>query len=741
MRQRTLEDFVRVGRNGRLESKESQIDFRIGEAQPTSAALTISDDETPTVTPGSFTTERFDLIPVTLVAGTTYTFAQRPAATGGIEDPFLALFNPTLTGVIAQDDDGGFGRSSMITFTPTADGTYYLYASSWYHVDPTSPGYPTYRDAGAYTIEQWTSNLGSDAAETLAGAIEIGTGTTYGHLDAAGDKDMYKITLTEGNVYSFTYAGGISGGSDWEDPTTPGENIGIVRIFNEAGQQIAAAVNYETGVSIFAEQTGTYYVRVEGYEADMTGGYTLDVEEIDPATRDPLESLNWDSAANIPTTMVDGVPTATVYFAPAGENFGETEPDDPDAPMATYGWEQHQIDAVMHALNTQYTPITGINYVITDNPEGATFRMLTTINQVFGARFYPQDPGYGTQAGIGTFNLISGGFGTDPASLLPGGFSYAVILHEFGHAHGVAHPHDNGGGSEILLGVTASTGSLGIYDLNQGVYTVMSYNDGWQTHPDGTLEYSRQTRDNGWSETLSAFDIAALQERYGVHANNAGNTVYDLTQHQNIASYSTIWDSGGNDTIAYKGGQNAHIDLLAATLDYTPTGGGVVSYVSGTFGGYTIANGVVIENATGGSGHDALLGNSANNVLTGNNGNDTLLGREGNDTLNGGNGKDDLRGDAGNDTLLGGAGRDVLNGGAGNDTLNGGADVDLFVFSDAGTDTLVGYQAGEKLDLSDLGVTAAAVTITGGTVHVELGAEDLTILGANGVTMSNIIFG
>ena len=49
---------------------------------------------------------------------------------------------------------------------------------------------------------------------------------------------------------------------------------------------------------------------------------------------------------------------------------------------------------------------------------------------------------------------------TDPASLLPGGFSYGVILHEFGHAHGIAHPHDTGGGSEIMLGVTAATGFL-----------------------------------------------------------------------------------------------------------------------------------------------------------------------------------------------------------------------------------------------------------------------------------------
>jgi len=436
---------------------------------------------------------------------------------------------------------------------------------------------------------------------------------------------------------------------------------------------------------------------------------------------------------------VGGTPTAYVYFAPASDGgFGELGDD--GQPMVTYGWQQFQIDGVMNAL-TEYSHITGINYLITTDVHQATFRLVTDISDQYGAYFYPQDPADGTQQGIGVFNLASGGF-TRPDSLEQGGFSFAVILHEFGHAHGLAHPHDTGGGSDVMLGVTDSQGSLGIYDLNQGVYTVMSYNDGWQTNPDGTLEFSRQTLDSGWSGTLSAFDIAVLQERYGVHAYNAGNNVYNIESQQNNAYYSTIWDSGGTDTIAYSGGRNVHIDLLAATLDYTPTGGGVVSFVDGTFGGYTIAHNVVIENATGGSGSDALMGNSANNTLTGNNGEDTLIGREGNDVLLGGNGKDSLSGGVGNDSLSGGAGKDVLDGGAGNDTLAGGADLDTFVFHDAGTDKIIGYERGEKFDLSTLHVSWAEVHITAGSIVVDLaGADDLTImLNTSGIGRNDFIF-
>jgi len=602
-------------------------------------------------TPGELDgTEAFDLIAVDLVAGQTYTFDFR-GVVGGLNDPYLYLVGTDGSTLIAQDDDGGAGTSSQITYTATADGTYYLYATSYTVATGGSPA----ADYGAYTINMWSPEAdvpgSTNVLASLPTAVAIGTGTTFGNMDAVGDNDYYAVTVTAGMVYTFNYSGGVSGAADRNGEA--GENLARITLYDANGVSLGTNFNYESALTYFATSDTTIYVRAAGsVEPGLggTGGYTLDVGEIDPATRDPLESLNWDNADNIDYVLVDGVKTAYVYFAPAGENFGEKEPDGV-TPMTTYGWTAEQQAAVMSALG-EYTPITGIQYVVTTDVNQAEFRMLTTINQSYGARFYPQDPAYGTQQGIGTFNLISGGFGADPASLLPGGFAYGVILHEFGHAHGIAHPHDTGGGSEVMLGVTGSTGSFGVYNLNQGVYTVMSYNDGWNTHPDGDRNYSAANRASGWSATLGAFDIAVLQARYGVHDYNTGDNVYTIADTQETSSYKTIWDTDGIDTIDYVGSKDVQIDLLAATLDYTPTGGGVVSFAHDVWGGYTIANGVVIENATGGEGNDVLLGNSANNVLTGNGGNDNLIGRGGVDTIVGGDGLDVATLGAGDDVFV-----------------------------------------------------------------------------------------
>lgn len=641
-----------------------------------------------------------DTYSVSLVAGQTYSFSLRGTGPTPINDSLLRVINPAFTAFVALDDDGGNGLYSFITFTATETGTYTLVAQTFDNAVP---------DIGGYTIDvrqQGADNVGSTNA--TAGTLSIGT--TFNFLETSGDIDRYAVTLEAGKYYTFNLAGGADYATD-PNAVPAGELDTILILRNAAGQILASnddnsfPSDISSGVGFYAQTGGTYYIDARAYPG-QTGGYALDMNTVDLSDLDPLDSIDWARANDVPFVDVGGVPTAYVYFAAAGESFGELN-DAGDGPRESFGWQQHEIDAVMLALE-EFEHILGVNYQITTDVSQATFRLMTTTSEQFGAYFYPQDPVFGTQQGIGAFNVDSGGWGALPQSLERGGFSFAVILHEFGHAHGLAHPHDRGGGSDVMLGVTGAEGSLGIFDLNQGVYTVMSYNDAWQTHPDGPSSFTVAGIDNGWSATLSAFDIAQLQERYGVHAYNTGNNVYALTDVVNDAFYQTIWDTGGNDTISYGGALNARIDLTAATLDYSATGGGVVSFLHNlpglpnsaeVKGGYTIANGVVIENATGGSGNDVLIGNAANNVITGNDGNDNLLGRGGNDILRGGNGVDKVTGGDGLDVATLGAGDDVFVAEATSkiSTKAGKMSVDIITdFDGAGNDVI---------DLSGLGQT------------------------------------
>jgi serralysin len=318
-------------------------------------------------------------------------------------------------------------------------------------------------------------------------------------------------------------------------------------------------------------------------------------------------------------------------------------------------------------------------------------------------------PGLGKYAGVGVFNYLGLGWNIDSqgrGGLAQGGFGFVTIIHELGHGFGLAHPHDRGGSSTVFPGVHSSS-DLGDHELNQGIYTMMSYNDGWATHPDGEPPSLRY----GYIGTPMAIDIAVLQDKYGANtAHKVGNNLYRLPDvNQAGTFFSCIWDAGGEDTIANRSSLASTIDLRPATLKPEPGGGGFISHVDGIFGGFTIANGVAIERARGGSAADDITGNRHDNRLQGNGGDDILRARGGEDHLIGGGGEDQLfggvradrlQGNQGADRLNGWRGDDRLDGGAGPDTLRGGPGKDDFVFAAEAlhsVDTVVDFLPGHDL--------------------------------------------
>lgn len=280
--------------------------------------------------------------------------------------------------------------------------------------------------------------------------------------------------------------------------------------------------------------------------------------------------------------------------------------------------------------------------------------LVERIGSADGALGYHFFPDTGDFQSEGEYNKF--GFGWNSTGLQQGGYGYITLIHELGHGLGLEHPHDtdifsgiaNGGssGGNIL----GNSDSLADYYLNQGIYTTMSYNDGWAINggPGGSVQ------GYGYQGTPMAFDIAAYQIKYGANMSTAtGNDSYTLANANTAGTYfSSIWDAGGTDEITYTGGRNANIFLDDATIDESATGGGLLSFVEGIHGGFTIAQNAVIENASSGGGADFLAGNEIANNMDGGNGDDVLIGQDGADNLSGDGGDDLIFGDYLDDSIL-----------------------------------------------------------------------------------------
>jgi Ca2+-binding RTX toxin-like protein len=290
---------------------------------------------------------------------------------------------------------------------------------------------------------------------------------------------------------------------------------------------------------------------------------------------------------------------------------------------------------------------------------------------------------------------------------------------------------------------------------------------------------------------LNGFDPSGAA---GIAGGDSFEIIGDFSQTSLRLNTITIDGSSGDDTVNITALDSAHrivfnsnggTDTVIGTVrpqDVIDTGASVVAPEAApvpdpvpTDDEPAESDPVVLNEINGTNRRDQLIGTSEDDEINGLDGHDILVGLGGNDVIFGAEGNDLIIGSGGNDLLYGGVGTDRLEGGDGFDVLDGGLGNDVFIFKTieaADGDTITGFEAGDRIDLSGIDaisgnrgdqaftlVTGAAsaagqvvvsienrdgedVTVISGHVNGDLAKEDfkITIEGAHNLTGGNFIF-
>jgi serralysin len=614
----------------------------------------------------------------------------------------------------ATDFGSDFGSAAAALSSGWLGQTAFAKAGAQVLSPMTAEGGPTFTPGSltdATILETGDATGGTDTPYAMAPGDYF-----YGTIDAT-DADWVAVTLTAGQTYTMAMIGVGALELDVDDTYLRlRDSTGALLVEDDDGGPGATSL-----LSYTPATTGTYYLDAQSFGSSAGGGYGLAVTEGTKVSLDTemgaailyRPDASWSGSAGSGASVTWGV--RATGNAPSG---GQTLEILTAAQIAATEGAMALFDGLSGLSFTR------VNDTGTTNSATMLFGGYTSSTDGAGAyAYYPGSTSSTSNSGDVWLNnqYVSG------TSLPAGSYSNFVLLHEIGHAVGLAHPGDY----NAAPGVSITYANNAQFREDSHQYTVMSYFD----------ENNTTTSFGSYPDTLLLFDIKALHALYGADTSfHAGNSVYGFNSNlggvydfaTNTRPVMSLYDGGGTDTIDLSGYTAGQVLSLVE---------GAFSDIGGYLGNLSIAFGAVIENAIGGSGADSLTGNAAANTLSGGAGADTLSGGDGADKLDGGTGNDILAGGLGNDRYVVDSAGDTITGeigfslGGGIDTVESFLDwtlgTNLEVLRLQGSANLNGY--GNAAPESLVG-NPGANTLDGGGGNDILNAKagDDTLIGGTG---------